>query len=63
MYPVQERLIEKLKYEGDSLALVDIGRGTVQILQGFRTSMPAADGTTRATGAGWSHDSRGRKGI
>ncbi|KAI1843046.1 hypothetical protein JX265_005174 [Neoarthrinium moseri] len=40
MYPVQERLLDGLKPEGDASALVDIGGGTGQILEDFHASVP-----------------------
>ncbi|KAI0176007.1 putative O-methyltransferase [Hypoxylon sp. FL1284] len=36
MYPVQERLVEGLRADGDASALVDMGGGTGQTLQDFR---------------------------
>ncbi|KAI1075527.1 S-adenosyl-L-methionine-dependent methyltransferase [Whalleya microplaca] len=39
MYPVQQRLVEGIKAEGDASALVDVGGGTGQILQDFRESV------------------------
>ncbi|KAI0154587.1 S-adenosyl-L-methionine-dependent methyltransferase [Xylariaceae sp. FL1272] len=44
MYPVQQRLVEGLKPEGDSSALVDVGGGTGQILQDFRVDVPQYTG-------------------
>lgn len=48
MYPVQERLVEGLKPDGDtsssSSAFVDIGGGTGQMLQDFRARIPQYTG-------------------
>ncbi|KAI2618924.1 S-adenosyl-L-methionine-dependent methyltransferase [Hypoxylon sp. NC1633] len=44
MYPVQSRLVEGLKPDGDSSVLVDIGGGTGQILQDFRNDVPQYTG-------------------
>ena len=39
-YPVQERLTNDLKLEGDSSALVDVGGGTGQVLEEFNACVP-----------------------
>ncbi|KAI1371933.1 S-adenosyl-L-methionine-dependent methyltransferase [Hypoxylon crocopeplum] len=44
MYPVQSRLVEGLKPNGDASVLVDIGGGTGQILQDFRNDVPQYTG-------------------
>ncbi|XDG02454.1 hypothetical protein ABKA04_002069 [Annulohypoxylon sp. FPYF3050] len=44
MYPVQSRLIEGLKPDGDASVLVDIGGGTGQILQDFHKDVPQYTG-------------------
>ncbi|CAJ2503043.1 Uu.00g104370.m01.CDS01 [Anthostomella pinea] len=44
MYPVQKHLVEGLRPEGDAPALVDVGVGTGQILEDFRTSVPQYTG-------------------
>lgn len=44
MYPVQERLVDGLRAEGDASAFVDIGGGTGQVLQDFRAGVPQYTG-------------------
>lgn len=44
MYPVQSRLVEGLKPNGDASVLVDISGGTGQILQDFRNDVPQYTG-------------------
>jgi hypothetical protein len=44
MYPVKERLVDGLRSEGDKSVLVDMGGGTGQILQDFRTAVPEYTG-------------------
>ncbi|KAF2269718.1 S-adenosyl-L-methionine-dependent methyltransferase [Lojkania enalia] len=52
MYPVQNRLVEGLK-DSDTSALVDIGGGTGQILQDFRSrELPEVIAAAKDTGVG-----------
>ncbi|KAI2467819.1 S-adenosyl-L-methionine-dependent methyltransferase [Annulohypoxylon bovei var. microspora] len=44
MYPVQSRLVEGLKPDGDASVLVDVGGGTGQILQDFQNDVPQYTG-------------------
>lgn len=44
MYPVQERLVEGAKQEGEASAFIDLGGSTGQILDDFRTSVPQYTG-------------------
>lgn len=44
MYPVQERLVDGLRAEGDASAFVDVGGGTGQVLQDFRAGVPQYTG-------------------
>lgn len=44
MYPVQSRLVEGLKSDGDASVLVDIGGGTGQVLQDFQKDVPEYTG-------------------
>ncbi|KAI0887606.1 S-adenosyl-L-methionine-dependent methyltransferase [Annulohypoxylon maeteangense] len=44
MYPVRSKLIKGLKPDGDASVFVDIGGGTGQILQDFRSDVPQYTG-------------------
>lgn len=44
MYPVNERLVQGLKTEGDSSALIDLGGGVGQTLQDFVKAVPEYTG-------------------
>ncbi|CAI6334215.1 unnamed protein product [Periconia digitata] len=44
MYPVQERLVQGLKTEGDASALIDLGGGVGQTLQDFTKAVPEYNG-------------------